>query len=127
MRDRGKILLGLIAFLVLALFPIWYNLGSRATVRPADLELPEQGGSCVAETEYMRTEHMQLLMEWRDEVVRVNDRIFTTEDGRQYYKSLSNTCMSCHDNKDTFCDNCHNFVGVKPYCWDCHVEPQGAL
>ena len=35
------------------------------------------------------------------------------------------SCMSCHANKDKFCDRCHDYLAVKPYCWDCHVEPQG--
>ena len=127
MRDRGRIMLGLGAFLVLALFPIWYNLGSGGSAGPPELRLPEGGGECVADTEFMRNEHMQLLMDWRDEVVRDNDRIYTAENGKQYYKSLSTTCMSCHDNKEEFCDKCHDFVGVEPYCWDCHVEPKGGL
>jgi hypothetical protein len=38
--------------------------------------------------------------------------------------SLQNTCMQCHPNKAEFCDRCHNYASVKPYCWDCHVEPK---
>ena len=40
-----------------------------------------------------------------------------TEDG--------GSCMSCHSNKDEFCDRCHDYLAVKPYCWECHVEPKG--
>jgi hypothetical protein len=87
--------------------------------------MPPDGGKCVAETVFMRTNHMQLLMDWRDEVARDNDRIHTAPDGRRYYKSLSSTCMSCHAEKDKFCDRCHDYVGASPYCWDCHVEPPG--
>jgi hypothetical protein len=127
MRDRGRIVLGLAVFLVLATFPIWYNLVSGEEPRQPELRLPQDETDCVADTAFMRTEHMQLLMDWRDEVVRTNQRDFTAEDGRRYYKSLSGTCMSCHDNKQEFCDKCHDYVGVKPYCWDCHVEPKGEL
>ena len=125
MRDRGKILAGLIVFLALVTFPIWYDLAAGRESRPPDLLLPPEGGQCVADTSYMRTEHMQLLMDWRDEAVRDNDRIYVTRDGRRYYKSLSNTCMSCHTDKERFCNECHDYVGVTPYCWDCHVEPLG--
>jgi hypothetical protein len=125
MRDRGRIVLGLLVFLALATFPIWYNLGSGEPTLPIELDLPSGETQCVADTEYMRTEHMQLLMTWRDEVVRDNDRIFTAEGGRRYYKSLSDTCMSCHEDKPEFCDKCHDYVGVEPYCWDCHVAPKG--
>jgi hypothetical protein len=125
MRDRGRILLGLFVFLALVTFPIWYNLVVGGPPAPPELVLPPGGGQCVLDAAVMRTEHMDLLMEWRDDSVRANDRIFTASDGRRYYKSLSATCMSCHANKSEFCDRCHDYAAVTPYCWDCHVEPKG--
>jgi len=127
MRDRGKIVLGLIVFLALATFPIWFNLVSGEESRPPEIVKPaiEKTGDCVRDGALMRTEHMQLLVDWRDEVVRDNDRIFVTADNRRYYKSLSRTCMDCHANKQEFCDRCHDYLSVAPYCWDCHVEPKG--
>jgi len=127
MRDRGRIVLGLLVFLLLATFPIWYNLGSGRQAAAPELRLPAGEQKCVRSTAFMRTDHMNLLMDWRDEVVRANQRVFTSDDGRSYYKSLSGTCMSCHDKKQEFCDRCHNYVGVQPYCWDCHVEPTGEM
>jgi hypothetical protein len=38
--------------------------------------------------------------------------------------SLQNGCMRCHSNKKKFCDECHNYMAVKPYCWDCHIQPK---
>jgi hypothetical protein len=32
--------------------------------------------------------------------------------------------MKCHDNKEEFCDKCHLYAGVTPYCWDCHIDPK---
>jgi hypothetical protein len=127
MRDKGRIVLGLVVFLALATFPVWYNLATGEGPRRPELRMPAEGLDCVIDADTMRTEHMQLLMGWRDEVVRTDQRAFETEDGRRYYKSLSGTCMSCHDNKQEFCDKCHDYVGVTPYCWDCHVEPKGGL
>jgi len=49
----------------------------------------------------------------------------SSEHHRDFDMSLQNTCMKCHLNKDTFCDRCHNYVGVAPKCWECHVEPGG--
>jgi len=127
MRDRGRILIGLVIFLALATFPIWYNQVSGGAepyekpLIPAHLE----GTDCVRDTAYMTTEHMQLVMDWRDEVVRDNDRIFVGDDGVQRYKSLTGTCLGCHSNKAEFCDRCHDYLSVKPYCWDCHVVPEG--
>jgi hypothetical protein len=133
MNDRGRIILGLLVFLALITFPVWYNLVSGIESRPPEIELPPDETRCVADREFMRTEHMQLLMDWRDEVVRNNQRIYTTEDNRQFPMSLAGTmrtkdggsCMSCHANKDKFCDRCHDYLAVTPYCWDCHVEPKG--
>jgi hypothetical protein len=67
---------------------------------------------------------MELLNSWRDEVVRDGDRIFTSLTGQVFNKSLSNTCMDCHSNKSEFCDACHNYGAITPYCWDCHIEPK---
>jgi len=38
--------------------------------------------------------------------------------------SLQNGCMTCHSNKKKFCDECHNYMAVVPYCWDCHIQPK---
>lgn len=125
-KDIGKALLGLFVFLVLVGFPIWYSASRGRTGYRPELVLPANETACVAETEYMRTWHMDLLNTWRDDVVRHGDRTYVSPlDGRTFDKSLQNTCLKCHDNKDTFCDRCHNYVGVAPKCWECHVEPGG--
>ena len=124
MSDKGRIWVGLLVFLALVSFPVWYNLVSGEEAAPPELELPAGWSSCVADTEYMRTDHMQLLMDWRDEAVRDTQRIYTAADGQLYDKSLSGTCMGCHAEKAEFCDRCHDYLGVKPYCWECHIEPK---
>ena len=72
----------------------------------------------------MRTSHMKLLDEWRHEVVRDGDRFYKAANGETYYKSLQVTCMECHSNKSKFCDQCHDYMAVSPYCWDCHIAPK---
>lgn len=109
---------------------------------------------CVESASYMRAWHMQLLDEWRQTVVRKGERYYRpvenaaemrldqglldqwrhiVSDGERryvpktdkvYYKSLQVTCMDCHSNKSKFCDQCHNYMGVSPYCWDCHIAPE---
>jgi len=32
--------------------------------------------------------------------------------------------MKCHSNKKEFCDKCHNYMAVVPYCWSCHIAPK---
>ncbi|MFO7818017.1 MAG: sulfate reduction electron transfer complex DsrMKJOP subunit DsrJ [Thermodesulfobacteriota bacterium] len=122
MYDSGKILAGLAVFVVLITFPFWFNIGNAAFKEP-ELQKPKEGKECVMETQLMRAEHMQLLDDWRDEVVRDKDHYYHSDNGKVYWKSLTLTCMKCHDDKEKFCDKCHNSVGVTPYCWDCHVQP----
>ena len=125
MSDKGRIIVGLLIFIVVVTAPIWYDLASGVDREPPEIVLPAGETQCVADAAYMRTEHMQLLMDWREEVVRQDDREFVTADGRHFEKSLTGTCLGCHDNKAEFCDRCHDYLSVKPYCWDCHVVPKG--
>ncbi len=124
MYDAGKIILGVIIFLCLITFPFWYNLASGKAAQVPEPEIVSDAEQCVESTDYMRTKHMNLLDEWRDEVVRNKNRIYVSSNGKQYTMSLSNTCMECHSNKTQFCDRCHDYLGVTPYCWDCHIEPR---
>ena len=127
MYNAGTIIPGLLIFLVLATAPIWYNVASGHEAVAPEIEKPKGETQCVADAEYMRREHMQLLSDWRDEVVRDSDRVYTTADGRQYDKSLTRTCLGCHQSKANSCDRCHDYLDVKPYCWQCHVDPKGGL
>ncbi len=124
MYDGGKIITGIIIGLALLTFPIWYTHGI-APPRP-EPELPKKEKQCVETRSYMKTNHMQLLDLWRDSVVRVKLRTYTAFNGVKYDMSLQNTCMSanCHARKTEFCDKCHNYTGVVPYCWDCHIAPK---
>jgi hypothetical protein len=126
MHDGGKIMVGLVIFLAIVTSPMWYHSLKGAELGPPALTLPTQSQSCVAPTPYMRTLHMDLLNQWRDDSVRSEDATYVGLDGRVYQKSLSATCMSCHSSKEQFCDRCHEYVAVEPYCWDCHPEPPQA-
>ena len=121
MFDSGKVIIGLAIFLILVTAPLWYGAISGRGGEVPELVKPE--GQCILDAVTMRASHMDLLNEWRDRVVRDGERIYTTPDDKQYVMSLQNTCMSCHSNKAEFCDQCHDYMGVTPYCWTCHVEP----
>jgi hypothetical protein len=123
MKDKKFIILGLIVFFVIVLFPFWYMRG-KAAPRP-EVVLTDKAVAarvCVRSTEFMRAEHMQLLDVWRHAVVREGKRTYVSPDGKEYNMSLSNTCLDCHSNKAEFCDRCHNYASVRPYCWDCHID-----
>jgi hypothetical protein len=124
MRDHRLIFAGLIGLLALLTFPIWWNLAASTTSKGPDPVLPAKEKYCVAPRAYMKNYHMELLMSWRDQVVRNNVRTYVAFDGKTYNMSLTGTCMGCHTNKAEFCDRCHNYAGVNPYCWDCHIDPK---
>jgi hypothetical protein len=126
MHDRGLIVAGLLVFLGLITFPVWYDLAAGKTPQEPGLKLPAHEKECVAPIPYMKTSHMKLLNEWRDQVVRNNVRTYTSYSGRTYTISLTGTCLQqCHTEKAGFCDRCHTFNGVRsPSCWDCHVDPE---
>ena len=123
MKDKKIIVAGVIIFIVIVTFPFWYNRGKAAPAPdPLLTEKAKAAKVCVRSTEYMKAEHMQLLDLWRESVVRHGERIYVSPSGKEYTMSLSNTCLDCHSNKAEFCDRCHNYASVVPYCWDCHIE-----
>ena len=123
--DKGKIFLGLAVFLGLVASPFWYNpvfgTGSSA---PPEVKLPATEKLCLLPKAEMRASHMQVIFDWRETVVRGGGRNVRLADGREFTMSLSNTCLGCHDNKKEFCDTCHGYLAVQPFCWDCHFDPK---
>ena len=84
----------------------------------------DQLTSCVAPTEFMRRNHMELIKHQRDETV--HNGIRATD------YSLAG-CVDCHvsfgddknavpvDADDQFCESCHEFAAVELNCFDCHA------
>jgi hypothetical protein len=122
MYNTGKVLTGIGVFLVVALLPFWYNPFSGRAGSVPDLERPAEAKQCVEETRYMRLHHMDLLAAWKEKVVREGRRQYAGKDGKAYTMSLTGTCMQCHASKARFCDRCHDYGGVRPQCWECHLH-----
>ncbi len=129
MYDKEKVLLGIVIFLALFTLPIWYSqITGDADAEPYVEIAPEAGAQCVESADYMRAKHMDLLDEWREDVVRGADREYESDTypGVIYDKSLTDTCLEqCHTNKSEFCDSCHGYVDVRPKCWECHNIVEG--
>jgi len=125
MYDAGKIIVGLVIFIGLFASPFWYDLSSRTALEEPKLVLPTKPdqNQCVASLDFMRRDHMVLLNDWRTEVVREGVTNYTSASGRAFEMRYTKTCLGCHPNTSQFCDQCHNYVGVNPYCWDCHNKP----
>ena len=132
MYNAKFVIPGIIVFAGLFTAPFWINMLSSG-YEAVEVELPtepvtffgEERSQCVEPREWMAANHMELLIEWRDQALREGKRIYVASDGKKWETSLQNTCMACHSNKAEFCDKCHNANSVNPYCWDCHVVPQG--
>lgn len=84
-----------------------------------------QGETCVEDTEFMRRNHMSLLMHQRDDTMRKGIR------SEQH--SLKE-CLDCHavpgsdsipvtvDDPKHFCRSCHDYAAVKIDCFQCHAS-----
>lgn len=128
MYDRGKVIAGIIVFIIVAALPFFYNAGKAAKMpepklnTPEILQLPEAERICVLPKQEMRENHMVLLDEWRDQVVREGNREYTGYMGKKYTVSLQNTCLECHSNYEEFCNECHQYTVKTPICWGCHIQ-----
>ncbi len=88
-----------------------------------------KGEHCVAPTEFMRRNHMSMMMHQRDETVHEGVR------GKPF--SIAK-CVDCHavtgaDGKPVsyadsrhFCRSCHDFAAVSIDCFQCHSSRPGA-
>ena len=124
MYKGGRIIAFAALFCLAVLSPFIVNLANAAPAPEASLDTPAIDAlpqkECVADAAYMRDNHMQLLDEWRNDVVRTGSREYESASGQVYEKSLDGTCLECHSNREEFCDSCHDYAGVQPYCWECH-------
>jgi hypothetical protein len=127
--DRPLILAGLTLFVGLVTTPIWHGALDRKTALTAPpIKLPAQEKQCVAPTSYMRSSHMRLLEDWRNEAVRDGQRQFVAFNGKTYDKNPTRTCVTaCHTDRKEFCGRCHDYAGVSdPDCWNCHNDSHQA-
>ncbi|MDR1184826.1 MAG: sulfate reduction electron transfer complex DsrMKJOP subunit DsrJ [Coriobacteriales bacterium] len=124
MYKNARIFIFLVISLGIATAPILINRGQVEAQPTLSLETPaierDADGRCVESAEFMRAEHMLLLDEWRNAVVREGKTNYVSSDGRIFEMSLDNNCLKCHSDREKFCDSCHSYAAVEPYCWDCH-------
>ncbi|MDU9050075.1 MAG: cytochrome C [Candidatus Electrothrix sp. Rat3] len=130
MYDKGKIITGLVIFVLLITFPIWYNHGDSGAVPTRDPNLPKDRAQAQEMVKYvtlpndlkhppaeeMRANHMMLFKS-----IHANaDAKLAEQKGK---KMPTMTCFGCHSKKQQFCDSCHAYAAVKtPDCWSCHQQ-----
>ena len=104
-----------------------------ATPVTADVPMPGipdaiKGEQCVEDTDFMRKNHMELLLHQRDK---------TMYKGIRTKKHSLKECFTCHvvkdkDNKPLtvnspkhFCRECHDYAAVSIDCFQCHTSIPG--
>jgi hypothetical protein len=112
------------ALVLLLATGVVFAAGEGRTPKPV-IERAAKGAQCVADPQFMRKNHMDLLKHQRDDTVRQGVR------GEKY--SLK-TCIECHASRETasvtkastnFCVSCHSYAAVKIDCFECHAsQPQ---
>ena len=120
MYHKPYVILGIIGFLALLAMPYWVNAGS---IKYEDIkeELAQpKGVHCIKDVKWMSSYHMELLNEWRELAVRDGVRKYHTENG--VFNVTLTECWKCHD-YENYCKKCHEFMEVRPVCWDCHYNP----
>lgn len=99
-KGAKKIILGLLVFVFIIIFPILYNQGKASAGPDINLDTPEiaklANKECIEPTEYMRANHMQLLLKWRDAAVRDGATVYVNSQGKSSDISLEDTCLKCH-------------------------------
>ena len=114
----------------LAAVAAWAGLAAAAHADGGRVPLPkldvDRSTQCVAPAEVMRRTHMDMLKHRRDRTVH--------QGVRGGDESLTR-CLECHASRttgaaigapDAFCQSCHDYVGVKLDCFDCHQGKPGA-
>jgi len=79
-----------------------------------------KGDKCVEDTDYMRRNHMKVILHQRDE---------TMHRGIRTQKHSLKNCVDCHADpktnsvlgKDGFCESCHVYASVSIDCFTCHT------
>ncbi|MCI5131014.1 MAG: cytochrome C [Candidatus Electrothrix sp. EH2] len=129
MYDKGKIITGLVIFVLLITFPLWYNnlIGDvEALPTVSDNELAEvmfesmpfpNDAEHALSTPEMRSTHMNMLEQIH--AVAMQQGYDPAKDGKKNQMQ----CLMCHGTKEAFCDSCHASAAVTtPDCWTCHKK-----
>ncbi|MEZ5840741.1 MAG: hypothetical protein R3D02_10075 [Hyphomicrobiales bacterium] len=113
------------AFAAVAAVAVWPALAGDVPV-PAPAK--GKGEACVADTAFMRRNHMTMLKHQRDE---------TMHEGIRTKQFSLKECIACHEvsgpdakpvtieSPDHFCRSCHDYAAVSIDCFECHASTPG--
>ncbi len=123
--SRATIALVLLTLAGLAAIAFAANQDDTTGRVPYPVIAKGQGENCVEDTEFMRRNHMDLLLHQRD------DTVFEGIRGKRH--SLKE-CIDCHavrgadsipvtvTSPEHFCRSCHDYAAVTIDCFQCHAS-----
>lgn len=120
-----RFLLLIAAMVAVSLAPAFAHSGEAHPQRtPVPSMTAENPGKCIAPSEEMRRNHMEMLKHQRDRTLR---------QGIRGEPASLNGCIECHASKKTgsvlgkgdFCESCHAYAAVKLDCFECHQPKAG--
>ena len=76
MSEKVTIIGGVVIFLALMTFPIWYTKVAGEDTSPPDLELPQDGSRCIEDNEEMIQNHMAMIEQFPHRVQKGFQREF---------------------------------------------------
>ncbi|MGA7179338.1 MAG: hypothetical protein WBX11_07135 [Thiobacillaceae bacterium] len=126
MRRLGWLpaLVGAMLVAVFASLAVASDDEERASRVPKPAEAKPLGDHCVEDTEFMKRNHMKLIL---------HERTLTVHEGIRTKKYSLKNCIYCHATptkenpevrsvlgEDHFCQSCHAYNAVKIDCFECH-------
>jgi hypothetical protein len=127
-RLKAAVAVALVGLALGAGWAVSQERGAAAGRVPKPVIAQAQGEKCVEPTDFMRRNHMKVLMFHRDRTM--HEGIRTTQ------HSLKG-CVECHagpksgtavGSKDDFCQSCHTYAAVSIDCFECHAtRPKQAV
>jgi len=119
-RPATAVLVSALLVGITAIAPVSAESGALAPRPPKG-----KGEKCIADTAFMRRNHMQMLLRHRTEAVRSG--VHTPQHGLD-------DCITCHavagsdgkpvsfESPQHFCRTCHNYAAVSIDCFECHAS-----
>ena len=116
MNDKAKVIAGLVDLRRSGDVSDLVHAWGRGEASPAGAGAARRTPrKCVEDTEYMTANHMDLLNQWRDAVVREGEKEYTSilrQEARD--ESHANLHGVPQPTRETFCNRCHDYANVEP-------------
>ena len=111
-----------LSLVLTGLFMLFPSQGMAETPFPS---IHEPEGECVEDEDEMRRNHMNYILHQRDETMREGIRTETYSLSKCidcHVQPNDNNEVVTHDDKEHFCNACHEYAAVQIDCFQCHAD-----